>query len=123
MIRAAANDNVGPTTPVRLRDIVTMAFPAGGMTASGLRREAGRGRLALMRIAGKDFTTLAAIEEMKTRCHVPANQPGSGSDRRTRTAPPPGSSSTAESNPALAAANMIVQQLSARSRITSRAVS
>ena len=31
----------------------------GGMTVSGLRREAARGRLAIEVIAGKHFTTLA----------------------------------------------------------------
>src|SRR5690606_16185620 len=92
----AANDNIGPNTPVRLADIVSLAFPAGGMTVSGLRREASRGHLMMMRIAGKDFTTLAAIEEMKTRCLVPANQPDSGYVQPARIVKPSGSSSTVE---------------------------
>jgi hypothetical protein len=33
----------GPDTPLRLEDAVKHAFPFGGMTVSGLRREAARG--------------------------------------------------------------------------------
>ena len=40
---------------------VTLAYPDGSMTASGLRREAARGRLAIERVAGKDYTTLADL--------------------------------------------------------------
>jgi hypothetical protein len=40
----------------------SLAFPDGSMSASGLRREAARGRLVIERIAGKDYTTLANIE-------------------------------------------------------------
>ncbi|PLT95711.1 hypothetical protein BMJ32_29240 [Sinorhizobium medicae] len=36
--------------------------------------EAKRGRLKLMRIAGKDFTTLAAIEGMQRLCVVQPEQ-------------------------------------------------
>jgi hypothetical protein len=108
------NNNFAPDAPVRLVDILPAAFPYGGMTVSGLRREAVRGRLTIMRIAGKDFTTLAAIEEMKAKCLVPANQQGSGYGQPTKTEQPCGLSSTAGSNTALDAANMIVQRLSAR---------
>jgi hypothetical protein len=62
---------ITPTTPLRLADALQIAFPNGGMTVSGLRLEAARGRLKLERIAGKDFTTLAAIEEMRALCVVP----------------------------------------------------
>ncbi|RVM86351.1 hypothetical protein [Sinorhizobium meliloti] len=55
---------------MRLKDIIPIAFPHGGITPAGLRREAKRGRLKLMRIAGKDFTTLAAIEDMQRLCVV-----------------------------------------------------
>src|SRR5436190_23250434 len=44
---------VGPDTPLRLADAVRLAFPHGGMSPSGLRREASRGRLAIEKIAGK----------------------------------------------------------------------
>ena len=67
----AANDNQpGPNTPLRLADALKYAFPHGGMTVSGLRIEAGRGRLNIERIAGKDFTTLSEIENMRRLCHV-----------------------------------------------------
>jgi hypothetical protein len=42
-------------TPRRLSVIAKLAFPDGGMTASSLRREAERGRLAVERIAGERF--------------------------------------------------------------------
>ncbi|MET4091280.1 hypothetical protein [Bradyrhizobium sp. S3.5.5] len=58
--------------PLRLRRAAELAFPGGGMTASGLRREAIRGRLVIERIAGKDYTTLAAIAKMRDLCRVPA---------------------------------------------------
>jgi hypothetical protein len=63
-------------TPLRLADAITYAFPFGGMTVSGLRREAARGRLRIERIAGKDFTTLAAIEEMREMCRLPTERLG-----------------------------------------------
>lgn len=44
------------------------------MTASGLRREAKRGRLRIWRVAGKDFTTLNAINRMMELCRVPAKE-------------------------------------------------
>jgi hypothetical protein len=57
-------------TPRRLSVIAKLAFPEGGMTASSLRREAERGRLAVERIAGKDFTSFQAIAEMRKLCRV-----------------------------------------------------
>lgn len=41
------------------------SISAGGMTVSGLRRETARGRLEIEVIAGKHFTTLAAIARMR----------------------------------------------------------
>lgn len=55
-------------TPLRLAEAAEIAFPGGGMTASGLRKEASRGRLVIERIAGKDYTTLAAIADMRKLC-------------------------------------------------------
>ena len=49
--------------PLRLHVAAAEAFPDGSMTASGLRREAARDGLVIERIAGKDYTTLANIEE------------------------------------------------------------
>lgn len=70
------------TTPLRLEDAVRLAFPAGGMTVSGLRTERRKGNLAVMMLAGKEFTTLAAIEDMLAKCIVkaePARVPFSAS--------------------------------------------
>src|SRR5690606_32602719 len=100
-------------TPLRLADAVRFAFPHGGMTVAGLRKEAGRGRLTVWRIAGKDFTSLAAIEGMKEACRVVANRQGCGSGQPQKTADPFGSSSTAESRLALAAARAMTKELRA----------
>jgi hypothetical protein len=62
--------NITDETPLRLAVAAEVAFPGGGMTASGLRKEAGRGRLVIERIAGKDYTTLAAIAEMRRLCRI-----------------------------------------------------
>jgi hypothetical protein len=67
-------------TPLRLEDAIKYAFPAGGMTVSGLRKEIERGRLAAYKIANKQFTTLADIQEMKIKCRVPAKDHTSGSE-------------------------------------------
>ena len=47
-----------------------LAFPAGGITVAGLRREIAKGRLEVELIAGKLFTTLGAIAQMRERCRV-----------------------------------------------------
>src|SRR5271156_3250271 len=65
-----ARSEVGDDTPLRLAVAAALAYPDGSMTASGLRREAARGRLAIERTAGKDYTTLAAIAEMRCLCRV-----------------------------------------------------
>jgi hypothetical protein len=45
--------NIALNTPLRLEIAAALAYPDGSMTASGLRREAGRGRLAIERVAGR----------------------------------------------------------------------
>lgn len=84
----AANDN-GPSqdAPLRLSVAAELAFPQGGMTASGLRREADKGRLVIERIAGKDYTTLAAIAEMRKLCRVERKAHASGYSRRDEIKP------------------------------------
>ncbi len=59
-----------PDTPLRLDVAVREAFPAGGMTVSGLRKEIAKGRLEVELIAGKQFTTLLAIARMRELCRV-----------------------------------------------------
>src|SRR5215472_85164 len=71
---------VGLDTPLRLYRAVEIAFPQGGMTVSGLRREAEKGRLIIEEIAGKHFTTLRAIDEMREKCRVQQKVSGSGSN-------------------------------------------
>lgn len=71
--------------PLRLDKALELAFPAGGMTVSGLRRERDRGNLVVERIAGKDFVTLAAIEDMREKCRVvrtPQQSTSRGTDHR-----------------------------------------
>ncbi|WP_238193793.1 excisionase [Methylobacterium frigidaeris] len=77
-----ARSQISDDAPLRLADAARLAFPAGGMTAASLRREAAKGRLSIERIAGKDFTTLAAIERMRELCRLPpkeiSHNPASG---------------------------------------------
>src|SRR5258707_15386049 len=75
----------GPDTPLRLEHAVQLAFPCGGMTVSGLRREAARGRLVIERIAGKDFVTLQAINEMRALCRDTQKVQDFGSNQRNVT--------------------------------------
>lgn len=65
-----------PDAPLRLSVAAKLAFPDGSMTASGLRREAARGRLRIERVANKDFVTLAEIKRMRELCRVPAPELG-----------------------------------------------
>ena len=63
-----------------------LAYPDGSMSASGLRREAAKGRLAIERVAGKDYTTLAAIAEMRNLCRVQGKGLACGFDPKRRNA-------------------------------------
>jgi hypothetical protein len=71
--------------PLRLAVAASLAYPDGSMSASGLRREAAKGRLVIERTAGKDYTTLRAIEEMRERCRVNASGHACGSGRNGET--------------------------------------
>lgn len=65
--------------PMRLREACEKL--GGGLTPSGLRRERDRGNLEMVRLAGKDFVTVAGIKAMIERCkvriHVPAREASS----------------------------------------------
>jgi hypothetical protein len=76
-----ANDNIHPDAPLRLEDAIKYGFPFGGMTVSGLRREAKAGRLVIEKIANKHFTTLRAIEEMRKLCRVEVEVPACGGEQ------------------------------------------
>jgi hypothetical protein len=115
---AAANDNIHPDEPLRLADAIKFGFPHGGMTVSGLRREAARGRLVIEQIANKDFTTLRALEEMRNLCRVKQSQPASGPGPRVKIGKASGLSCITESKLALNAALMTVQALKNSSKNT-----
>jgi hypothetical protein len=100
-----AVDAIGDDTPLRLDEAARVAFPGGGMTAAGLRRESKRGRLVVERIGGKDFTTLDYIKRMRELCRVRPNPRDTGEERNARTKAvellPPGLSSIEVANRAL----------------------
>ena len=117
---------IKPDTPLRLSVAAALAFPDGSMTASGLRREAARGRLVIERIAGKDYTTLANIERMRELCRVESNHRASISDPREGTSKasserrPSGSSSMAASTSPQDALRAKIERRSRRSQPTSQ---
>src|SRR3954454_1742690 len=86
-MRSALPDlhNVRPDDPLRLAVAAAIAYPDGSMTASGLRKEAGRGRLVIERTAGKDYTTLAAIEDMRAKCRLHPRELACGCDTQGAT--------------------------------------
>src|SRR5215510_5472531 len=90
---------VGMATPLRLAVAAAFAYPDGSMKASGLRREAAKGRLVIERTAGKDYTTLNAIQRMRELCRVVSIHLACGSvlhgslQTGSRNGPPSGSSS------------------------------
>jgi hypothetical protein len=120
-------DQIADDTPLRLDVAAALAYPDGSMTASGLRKEAGRGRLEIERTAGKDYTTLAAIAEMRKLCRQNLKDRACGSAKQDATSAaaqhtePFGSSSTESIKRAQAAAATIVQELKSSSRHTSTA--
>ena len=63
---------IDPYSPLRLGYAAKLAFPNGGLSESGLRREIAKGRLPYEKIAGKLYVTLNDIKEMRRRCHVQA---------------------------------------------------
>jgi hypothetical protein len=110
--------------PLRLAVAAKVAFPDGSMTASGLRREADRGRLVIERIAGKDYTTLNAIAEMRKLCRVEVKDPAFGSNRHGEPtggslSKPSGSSETGTSSAALEQARAKLKKLKSRCENTS----
>ncbi len=120
-----SREQVTDTQPLRLDVAASLAFPDGSIGASGLRREARKGRLAVERIAGKDYTTLRAIEEMRELCRVQPKVPACGSNQsavmQQGTSAPGlcGSSATDRGKLALAALLATAQAPSKPSRSTS----
>src|SRR5215212_944809 len=102
-----AERKIEPNTPLRLAVAAEIAFPDGSMTASGLRKEARRGRLTIERIAARDYTTLANIEKMRELCRVdPRASTSTSANANALSEKAYGSSSTETSKSALAAAKM-----------------
>src|SRR5262244_554934 len=99
-------EDIGDDQPLRLAVAAALAFPDGSMTASGLRKEAARGRLAVERIAGKDFTTLEAIANMRALCRL-AQVPQGSISASDETGQASGSSSIADARSAQAHLRMI----------------
>src|SRR5258708_2942990 len=99
-------------TPLRLADAVKIAFPMGGMTVAGLRRERDRDRLVIEKIAGKEFTKVGKIEGMGEVCGDEARGLGSSlrppAETRAERLPTrqPGSSETTDAMSAQAALQM-----------------
>ena len=113
------DDEVSETSPLRLADAVAIAFPRGGMTVSGLKREITRGRLQYEKIAGKMFVTLLGIKQMRELCRVEQREPVSTS-ASAGDAKPYGSSSTEKRKSALVAAQTVAEGLKKPSQITSQ---
>jgi len=94
--RVPSPDTITTTTPLRLDIAAQIAFPDGSIGVSGLRREIERGNLRVEQIAGKTFTTLANIEDMRKKCAIPTKGRESSSENHGgRENPTDGSSSTA----------------------------
>lgn len=111
---------VGPDDPVPLSEAVRLFFPRGGVTVSALRTEARKGRLAIERIAGKDFVTKAAIDKMRKLCRVEAKALGSTCGDE-RVGEPFGSFETEKMRLAQDAVKATASALKKRSRPTGRA--
>lgn len=92
--------NVDASTPLRLEIAARLAFPDGSLSVAALRRLAADGLLTIIALRGKHFTTLADIEEMKSKCRVQAKGPAS-SYRKPKTGNGSGSSATASAPSAL----------------------
>lgn len=97
-------------TPLRLDVAAALAFPDNSMTMSSLRKERNAGRLETWMMAGKEFTSLAAIDEMVKQCRAQRRVPASTSSPPATTLPDglliarPGSSETESERFALEAA-------------------
>lgn len=117
---------VSDTDPLRLDIAAAIAFPDGSMSASGLRKEAERGRLVISFICGRYYVTLSDIARMVELCRVAVKVQDSNCEApaATPTAASPihrsGSSETADTRRARDAALTTARALKKRSPITSR---
>ena len=112
--------DITPDAPLRLSVAAQLAFPDESMSAGALRREAKRGRLRIERIAGRDYTTMRAIEEMRQLCHVHPKDLASTDDGDTA-GKPFGLSETANTRRAQGALKTTLKELKKRSKSISPA--
>jgi hypothetical protein len=117
-LSSPATAEISELDPLRLKEAVKIAFPRGGMTVSGLRREIKRGRLECEVIAGKQFVTRRDINLMRQRCRdelrAPVSISASAGDAKMC-----GSSSTDKTKSALASALAVTEKLKKSSTIIS----
>ena len=78
-------EDISDNTPLRLAVAAEIAFPDGSISASSLRKERDAGRLIVERIAGKEYTTLANIQEMRRLCRAQSPDLGSGENPKNTT--------------------------------------
>jgi hypothetical protein len=119
MTRPTHPRDIDLDTPLRLSVAAAFAFPDGSMSAAGLRREHARGRLVIERVAGRDYTTMRAIQEMRRQCHVHRRVPASTEDGGAAEKSP-GSFETANTRKAQATLSTTLKELKQRSKSISR---
>ena len=83
---------------------------AFGYPVSALRTEARKGRLALLRVAGKDYVSQSAIREMEAKCRI-QKEPDCALRNEMMEARQPTSSLMAESSLAQVAAETALKKL------------
>ena len=75
-------EEIDGDTPLRVDFAAKVAFPHGGLTGAGLRKEIRRGRLPVEMIPGKQYVTLNDIQRMREQCRVAEKVPDCGKDQR-----------------------------------------
>src|SRR5689334_11013688 len=70
-------EQITPETPLRLDVAARLHFPDGSISGRSLEREAAKGNLIVMRIAGKAFTTLSELTKMCEKCRSQPSRPDS----------------------------------------------
>lgn len=128
-VRVPDRSDVTDETPLLLDIAARLAFPDGSVSGLALKSAASREELVVERIAGRLYTTLAAIREMRIKCRRIPKARGSGSSGETSgptdgagLAPGP-SRTTEESGSALASALLVAENLLRQHKTPSRATS
>src|SRR5438034_11435319 len=87
-----SREEITPETPLRLEVAARLHFPDGSISGRSLEREAAKGNLIVIRIAGKAFTTLSELTKMCEKCRSQPSQRDSTSAQPETTASRSGSS-------------------------------